>query len=95
MTAGSAPAILEVKWGEEVVMGWPERIVVDPRVLVGKPVVRNTRLSVEFLVGLLAEGWTEKQILDNYPGLVHEDLLACLQYASEMLRAEKVYPVAV
>jgi uncharacterized protein (DUF433 family) len=76
-------------------MGWPDRIVVDPTILVGKPVVRNTRLSVEFLVGLLAQGWTEQQILDNYPGLTHEDVLACLQYASEVLRSERVYPVAV
>lgn len=59
------------------------RIVVDPGILIGKPVVRGTRLSVEFLIGLLAQGWSEADILRNYPGLAHEDLLACLAYAQE------------
>lgn len=55
-----------------------ERIVVNPEVLVGKPVVRGTRLSVDFLLGLMAQGWSEAAILRNYPGLEREDLLACL-----------------
>lgn len=55
-----------------------ERIVVNPEVLVGKPVVRGTRLSVDFLVGLMAQGWPDAEILRNYPGLEREDLLACL-----------------
>ena len=55
-----------------------ERIVVNPQVLVGKPVVRGTRLSVDFLLGLMAQGWSEAEILRNYPGLEREDLLACL-----------------
>ena len=75
-------------------MDWRERIVVDPRVLVGKPVVKNTRLAVEFLVGLLAQGWTEQEILTSYPGLTHDDILACLGYAEELLRNEKVFPVS-
>jgi uncharacterized protein (DUF433 family) len=49
---------------------------------------------VEFLVDLLAQGWTEPQILENYPGIAREDIRACLQYASEMLRAERVFPVS-
>uniref|UniRef100_A0A7C2PGD1 DUF433 domain-containing protein n=1 Tax=Schlesneria paludicola TaxID=360056 RepID=A0A7C2PGD1_9PLAN len=53
------------------------RIVVDPAILKGKPVVRGTRFSVEFLIGLLAQGWSEAEILRNYPGLTHEDLDAC------------------
>ncbi len=75
-------------------MTWRERITVDPDVLTGKPIIRNTRLSVDFIVGLLAEEWSEVDILRNYPGLAHEDLVACLRYASEVLRAEKVYPLA-
>ena len=55
-----------------------ERIVMNPEVLVGKPVVRGTRLSVDFLLGLMAQGWSEAEILRNYPGLEREDLLACL-----------------
>jgi uncharacterized protein (DUF433 family) len=69
----------------------PERIVVDPDILVGKPVVRRTRLSVDFLLDLLAQGWPEEEILRNYPGLQREDLLACWAYASQVLREEKVY----
>jgi uncharacterized protein (DUF433 family) len=76
-------------------MKWQERIVVDPEILVGKPVIKGTRLAVEFIVDLLAQGWTEEEILRNYPGLTREDIRACLQYASEVLRAEKVYPLIV
>jgi uncharacterized protein (DUF433 family) len=71
------------------------RIVVDPEILVGKPVVRGTRLAVEFIIDLLAQGWTEEEILDNYPGLTREDIRACLVYASTVLKAEKVYPYAL
>ncbi len=73
-------------------MKWQERITLDPSILVGKPVVKGTRLAVEFIVDLLAQGWSEMEILRNYPGLTHEDIQACLSYASEMLRAERVYP---
>jgi len=72
---------------------WRERIVIDPEVLVGKPIVRGTRLAVEFIIDLLAQGWAEQEILRNYPGLTHEDVQACLSYASAALRAEKVYPM--
>jgi uncharacterized protein (DUF433 family) len=59
-------------------MNWEERIEINPRVLVGKPVIRGTRLAVEFIVELLANGWSERQIIDNYPGLTHDDISACL-----------------
>ena len=55
---------------------WGSFIHSDPGVLLGKPVVRGTRLSVEFILGLYAEGWTEDQILENYPNLMKESLLA-------------------
>jgi len=74
-------------------MNWQDRIVLDPAILTGKPVVKGTRLAVEFLVDLMPEDWTEADILRNYPGLTHEDLRACLAYASERLQAEKVYPL--
>ena len=60
-----------------------DRIVIDPTILVGKPVVKGTRLSVDYLVGQLAQGWTESEILRNYPSLQREDLLACWAYACE------------
>ena len=68
------------------------RIVVDFAVLAGKPVVRGTRLSVDFIIGLMADGWSEADILKNYPGLTHEDIAACLSYARDVLSSEKVYP---
>jgi uncharacterized protein (DUF433 family) len=70
------------------------RIILDPDVLAGKPVVRGTRLSVEFVIDLLAADWSEAQILDNYPGLCHDDILACLAYARDVLNSEKVFPSA-
>lgn len=74
-------------------MDWQERIELNPEVLAGKPVVKNTRLAVEFVVDLLAQGWTEEAILKNYPTLTADDIRACLQYASATLHAEKVYPL--
>ena len=59
-----------------------QRIVLDPAVLAGKPIVRGTRLSVEFIIGLMADGWNEPDILANYPGLTREDIAACLRPAS-------------
>lgn len=70
------------------------RIVLDPAVLAGKPVIRGTRLSVDFVIGLMADGWGEADILNNYPGLSHDDVAACLAYARDILRSEKVYPSA-
>ena len=73
--------------------GWEERIVVDPRILAGKPVIKGTRLSVEFIIELLGSGWTESDILEHYSGIEHEDILACLRYASSVLSAERVYAI--
>ncbi len=68
-----------------------DRIVVDPKVLVGKPTVKGTRLSVEFILDLLANEWSEQQILENYPGLEHADITACLRYAADTLKSEQVF----
>jgi len=57
---------------------WKDRIVLDPEVLAGKPIVKGTRLAVEFIIDLLAQGWSEADILRNYPGLTREDIQACL-----------------
>ena len=70
-----------------------DRIAVDPKVLVGKPVIAGTRISVEFVVDLLASGWSHAQILASYPHLSEQDILACLQYAGELLHSERVYPL--
>jgi uncharacterized protein (DUF433 family) len=70
-----------------------DRISIDPQILVGKPVVRGTRIAVEFVIDLLAEGWSREQILSNYPHLVPEDIAACLRYARSMMKRERVYPI--
>jgi uncharacterized protein (DUF433 family) len=75
-------------------MAWQERIVLDPQILAGKPTIKGTRLSVQFVVDLLAQGWSEKDVLENYPDLTTDDVRACLQYASAILSAEKVYPIS-
>ena len=55
----------------------------------GKPVVRGTRLSVEFILDRLADGWTTGELVGKYPGLAEEDVFACLRYASGVVRAEQ------
>ena len=72
-------------------MDWHDRISLDPRVLVGKPVIKGTRIAVEFVVDLLGRGWTREQILKEYDHLTPEDIQACLAYASEVLKSERVY----
>lgn len=72
-------------------MNWQAHIHSDPEILAGKPVVKGTRLSVDFILGLLAGGWSEAQILENYPGLRHESLQAVFAYASDSLRETTLY----
>lgn len=71
-----------------------ERIVVDPQILAGKPVIRGTRLAVEFILELLAAGQSESDILASYPGLTREDILACLSYASCLAHEYKGSPIS-
>jgi len=70
-----------------------ERIIVDPEILAGKPVIRGTRLAVEFILELLAAGQSDLQILADYPGLTREDILACLSYASYLAHEYRAYPI--
>lgn len=70
-------------------MSYRDRIVIDPDILVGKPIVKGTRLSVDFILSLFGQGWSESEILRNYPGLMREDLLASFAYAAEVLGQEK------
>lgn len=67
-------------------MNWQEKIVSDKNVLLGKPTIKGTRISVEFLLERLADGWTEQQILENYPRLTRDDLQAVFRYAAECLK---------
>lgn len=72
-------------------MNWAERITVDPNILVGKPIIRGTRISVEFIVDLLGRGWSVEQILREYDHITPADIQACLAYAGEVLKSERVY----
>lgn len=69
-------------------------IIIDPETLAGKPIVAGTRLAVEFVIGLMAEGWSESDIIANYPALRREHLIACLAYARDVLSSERVFPSA-
>ena len=61
----------------------------------GKPVIKGTRIAVEFLMELMANGWTHEQILANYPHLTEDDIQAALHYATETVKQEHVYPLPV
>ena len=70
-----------------------ERIACDPRIMVGKPVIKGTRLTVELILNLLAHGSTIDQILEEYEGLATEDILACLYFASQSLSNTAFVPL--
>jgi uncharacterized protein (DUF433 family) len=64
---------------------WQERIVVDPKILVGKPVIKGTRIAVELVIDLLARGYSNDQIIEQYDHITPADIQACLAYASDAL----------
>lgn len=70
-------------------MDWKDRITTDPDVLVGKPVIKGTRISVELILGWLANGWTFERILESYPHITREDILAALAFAAEMMQEDE------
>ncbi len=72
-----------------------ERIIIDEKILAGKPVIKGTRISVEFILELLSSGMAVDEILKEYPHLKKADILAALEYATRTLRHEEVYPIAV
>jgi uncharacterized protein (DUF433 family) len=74
-------------------MSWRDRIAIDPDVLVGKPIVKGTRISVEFVIDLLARGYSKDQVLAQHDHLTEADVNACLAYAADVLQTEKVYAI--
>lgn len=70
-----------------------ERITINPNVMVGKPVIRGTRLTAEYILGLLAYGSTMEEILEEYPGLEKDDIYACLLFASKTLQDASFVPI--
>ena len=72
-----------------------KRITLDPKVMAGKPVIKGTRLTVEFIINLLAHGATAAEILDEYKGLTNEDIQACLLFASESMSNTEFMPLVL
>lgn len=72
-----------------------ERITLNPKVMVGKPVIKGTRLTVEYILNLLAHGATVTEILEEYHGLTQEDIQACLLFATKSLENTAFMPLAV
>ena len=89
--------MLERELSAEVSMSSEElmsRIQTDPGILAGKPVIRGTRLSVDFILGLLGQGATFEEILEEYRGLSAEDLRACLLFAAKSMESASFLPLA-
>jgi uncharacterized protein (DUF433 family) len=70
-------------------MDWRDRIVSNPDILLGKPTVKGTRISVELILGWMANGWSVEDVLTSYPHITRDDVLAALAFAAEMLREDE------
>jgi uncharacterized protein (DUF433 family) len=70
---------------ERYIMNWKTHIHSNPKILLGKPVAKGTRLSIEFILGLFSEGWTEQQVLENYPSLTSQSIQAVFAFAAECI----------
>ena len=71
------------------------RVIADPKIMVGKPVIRGTRLTVEYILNLLAHSATVPEILEEHEGLVEADIRACLLFASRSLESASFMPLAM
>ena len=74
-------------------MDWKERIVSDKNILLGKPVIKGTRLSVEHILDRLANGWSEEMILGSYPFISRDDILAVFAYLNDLVKDGLIYEV--
>jgi uncharacterized protein (DUF433 family) len=74
-------------------MRFKKRIEINPHILVGKPIIKGTRISVEFILQLLANGWDIPTVLKNYPQLTKKDILAALEYSHQVIKEEKVFGI--
>lgn len=70
-----------------------ERITLNPKIMVGKPIIKNTRLTVDYILNLFAHGATVAEVLDEYEGLTPEDLQACFLFATKSLRETDFMPL--
>lgn len=76
-------------------MKWQEHIISDPAILLGKPTIKGTRISVELILELFSKGWTEQQILDSYPSISVNSLRAVFAYLKECIQQELYFPITV
>ena len=74
-------------------MNWQEHIISDPQILIGKPIIKGTRISVELILELFATGWSETQILDSYPSLSVDALRAVFAYLKDCIQQEFYFPI--
>jgi len=79
--------------GGAIMKNFMKRIEINPKILLGKPIIAGTRIPVELIVKLVAQGWKEDDILKEYPVLKKEDIRASLLYAEKVLEEEEVYPI--
>jgi len=75
-------------------MNWQDHIVSDNKILLGKPTIKGTRISVELVLELFSAGWTEKQILDSYPAVSAESLRAVFDYLKACMQQELYFPIS-
>lgn len=75
-------------------MQWQDYIVSDTQVLMGKPTIKGTRISVELILELFSSGWTEKQVLESYPSVTVESLRAVFTYLRECIQQELYFPIS-
>ena len=68
------------------------RIVVNPKVMVGKPVIKGTRVAVYEIVNRVAQGWTFQEILEDFPRITEDDIRAALMYAGKLVEGEEIFP---
>ena len=75
-------------------MNWKAHIVSDPQILLGKPTIRGTRISVELVLELFSNGWTESQILQSYPTISSDSIRAVFSYLQDCLQQELYFPIS-
>jgi len=76
-------------------MDWQQHIVCDLNILAGKPTVRGTRISVELILGWFSSGWSTEQLLESYPNVTRDDVLATLAYARDLVRDDGILPLTI
>ena len=75
-------------------MDWRQRIVCDPKILAGKPTIKGARISVELILGWFSSGWNTEQVLESYPNITRDYILATFAYAQELLHDNGILPIA-